>query len=99
MLSEVIELFPGRFVHIGGDECPKDCWRKCPRCQARKAAEHLQNEEQLQSYFIKRIEKFLESKQRRLIGWDEILEGGLAPHAAVMSCAARAGASLRPSRP
>ena len=85
VLSEVIELFPSKFIHIGGDECPKDRWNQCPLCQARMKAEHLKNENELQSYFVKRIEKFLDGKGRRLIGWDEILEGGLAPKASVMS--------------
>jgi hexosaminidase len=85
ILSEVIELFPGTYIHIGGDECPKVRWEECPDCQARIKAEGLADEHELQSYFIKRIEKFLLSKNRRLIGWDEILEGGLAPEATVMS--------------
>jgi hexosaminidase len=85
VLTEVMELFPGSFIHIGGDECPKTRWKVCPRCQARMAAEGLKTEHELQSYFIKRIEKFLGAHGRRLIGWDEILEGGLAPNASVMS--------------
>lgn len=85
VLSEVMELFPSRYIHIGGDECPKVNWKKCPRCQKRKNALGLKNEEQLQSYFIRRIEKFVNSKGRQIIGWDEILEGGLAPNASVMS--------------
>jgi hexosaminidase len=85
ILSEVVELFPGEYFHVGGDEANKANWKKCPRCQARIAAEHLKNEEELQSYFIRRIEKFLNAKGKRLIGWDEILEGGLAPNATVMS--------------
>ncbi len=85
ILFQVIELFPSRFVHIGGDECPKDHWRKCPICQAKIKAEKLQNEDELQSYFVRRIEQFLNSRGRRLIGWDEILEGGIAPNAAVMA--------------
>ena len=85
VLSEVIELFPSPYIHIGGDECPKDRWKQCPDCQARIKAENLEDEHQLQSYFIKRIEKFLLGKGRRLIGWDEILEGGLAPSATVQS--------------
>ena len=85
VLSEVIELFPSKFIHIGGDECPKDRWKKCPLCQERLKAENLKDENELQSYFVKRIEKYLASKGRRLIGWDEILEGGLAPNASVMS--------------
>ena len=85
VLSEVINLFPGVYVHIGGDECPKVRWKKCGQCQARIVAEGLQDEHELQSYFIKRVEKFLTANNRRLIGWDEILEGGLAPQATVMS--------------
>lgn len=85
VLAEVIELFPGTYVHIGGDECPKDRWKVCPKCQAKIKKEGLHNEHELQSYFIKRVETFLNKKGRRLIGWDEILEGGLAPGATVMS--------------
>jgi hexosaminidase len=85
VLTEVVELFPGTYFHIGGDESPKARWEKCPKCQARIKAEGLKDEHELQSYFIKRVEKFLLSKKKRLIGWDEILEGGLAPNAAVMS--------------
>ncbi|MBS1558805.1 MAG: family 20 glycosylhydrolase [Bacteroidetes bacterium] len=85
VLTEVIELFPSAYVHIGGDEVEKDSWKKCIRCQARIKSENLKNEDELQSYFIKRIEKFLISKNKKIIGWDEILEGGLAPQAAVMS--------------
>jgi len=92
VLSEVIELFPAPYIHIGGDECPKDRWEKCPKCQARIKAEGLKNEEELQSYFIKRIEKFLLTRNRRLIGWDEILEGGLAPAATVQSWRGMEGA-------
>lgn len=85
VLSEVIDLFPGQFVHVGGDEVPKLRWQNCVKCQARIKAEGLANETELQSYFIKRIEKFLSSKGKRLVGWDEILEGGIAPNATVMS--------------
>ena len=85
VLSEVVELFPSKFIHIGGDEAPKDRWKECPQCQARIKNEDLKNEHELQSYFIKRIAKVLKTKGKRLIGWDEILEGGLAPNAAVMS--------------
>ncbi len=85
VLSEVVDLFPGKYIHIGGDECPKDRWKTCPKCQARIKAEGLKDEHELQSYFIQRIEKFLLSKHRYIIGWDEILEGGLAPQATVMS--------------
>ncbi|MCU0461998.1 MAG: beta-N-acetylhexosaminidase [Bacteroidales bacterium] len=85
VLTEVIDLFPGTYIHIGGDECPKKRWEKCPLCQKRIKDEGLKDEHELQSYFIQRIEKFLISKGRNLIGWDEILEGGLAPEATVMS--------------
>ncbi|WP_456443392.1 beta-N-acetylhexosaminidase [Caldithrix abyssi] len=85
VLSEVAELFPGKYIHIGGDECPKDRWKTCPECQARMKKEGLKDEHELQSYFIHRIENFLLSKNRYIIGWDEILEGGLAPQATVMS--------------
>ncbi|MFZ5519010.1 MAG: family 20 glycosylhydrolase [Candidatus Zhuqueibacterota bacterium] len=85
VLSEVVELFPASYIHIGGDECPKDRWENCPKCQARIKTEGLKDEHELQSYFIQRIEKFLLTKERRIIGWDEILEGGLAPGATVQS--------------
>jgi hexosaminidase len=85
VLTEVMELFPSEYIHIGGDECPKTRWKKCPRCQKRMKEEGLRDEHELQSYFIKRIEKFVLSKGRKIIGWDEILEGGLAPEATVMS--------------
>ena len=85
VLSEVFDLFPGTYVHIGGDEADKTNWKKCPKCQARIKKEGLADENQLQSYFINRIERFVLSKNRRLIGWDEILDGGLAPQATVMS--------------
>jgi len=85
VLIEVLELFPSKYIHIGGDEAPKKRWEKCPKCQARIKKEGLTDEHELQSYFISRIEKFLNSNGRQIIGWDEILEGGLAPNAAVMS--------------
>jgi len=85
VLTEVLGLFPSKYIHIGGDEAAKDNWKACPKCQARMRIEGLKNEEELQSYFIQRIEKFLISKNRKLIGWDEILQGGLAPEATVMS--------------
>ena len=91
VLSEVCDLFPYEYIHIGGDECPKTSWEKCPKCQAKiqelgltdkdgESAEHF-----LQSYVITRIEKFINSKGRKIIGWDEILEGGVAPNATIMS--------------
>ena len=85
VLTEVMDLFPSKYIHIGGDECPKKRWEKCVKCQKRMKDEGLKNEMELQSYFIKRIEKFVTSKGRNIIGWDEILEGGLAPGATVMS--------------
>lgn len=85
VLNEVIDLFPGKYIHIGGDEVPKTNWKNCTDCQQLIRSESLENEDELQSYFIKRIEKFLNSKGRQLIGWDEILEGGLSPNATVMS--------------
>lgn len=99
VLDEVMELFPSSYIHIGGDECPKDAWMKCAHCQelikklglkddttpnAIDGKKHTK-EEKLQSYFITRMEKYLNSKGRNIIGWDEILEGGLAPNATVMS--------------
>lgn len=85
VLDEVIPLFPGTYIHIGGDESPKTRWKACPTCQQVIKREKLKDEHELQSYFIKRIEKYVSSKGRKIIGWDEILEGGLAPNAAVMS--------------
>ena len=85
VLDEVIALFPSKYIHVGGDECPKQRWHECPKCQKRIADEHLKNESELQSYFIKRIEQYVNSKGRQIIGWDEILEGGLSPGATVMS--------------
>jgi hexosaminidase len=85
VLDEVMELFPSRFIHIGGDEVWKEPWKKNPKAQERMKALGLKNEEELQSWFIKQFDTYLVSKGRRLIGWDEILEGGLAPGAAVMS--------------
>ena len=85
VLTEVMDLFPSPYIHIGGDECPKEAWKSCSKCQARKKAEGLKDEHELQSWFIQRIEKFVNAKGRKIIGWDEILEGGLAPNAAVMS--------------
>jgi hexosaminidase len=85
VINEVSALFPGTFFHVGGDECPKVRWSNCKRCQDRMAANGLKNEQELQSYFIKRVEKMLDARGKRLIGWDEILEGGLPPKATVMS--------------
>ena len=97
VLAEVIDLFPSEYIHIGGDECPKVRWKTCPKCQARIQKEGIKGdkkhsaEEYLQSYVIQRMEKFVESKGRHIIGWDEILEGGLAPNATVMSWRGVAG--------
>ena len=91
VLSEVIEVFPSEYIHIGGDECPKTQWEKCPKCQARIKALGIKDDDKhsaemyLQSFVINHAEKFLNSKGRRIIGWDEILEGGLAPNATVHS--------------
>lgn len=85
VLVEVMKIFPSHYIHIGGDEAPKDAWKNCPYCQKRIKDEGLKNEEGLQSYFIGRMEKFLNDHGRDIIGWDEILEGGLAPNATVMS--------------
>ena len=91
VLGEVADLFPSKYIHIGGDECPKDNWKQCAACQKRIKDNGLKNEVELQSYLTKRIETFLNSKGKSLIGWDEILEGGLAPRAAVMSWRGTAG--------
>lgn len=85
ILDEVVSLFPGEYIHIGGDECPKNRWKACPFCQKRIKDEGLKDEMELQSYFVKRIEQFVASKGKKLIGWDEILEGGLPERASVMS--------------
>ncbi len=85
ILDEVMELFPSKYIHIGGDEVPKTNWRKCIECQQTIKTKHLKDEHELQSYFIKQIDAYVNSKGRSIIGWDEILEGGLADNAAVMS--------------
>ena len=85
VLAEVMELFPSEYIHIGGDEAGKQDWKQCPDCQARMQAEGLASVEELQSYLIKRIERYLNAHGRQLLGWDEILEGGLSPNATVMS--------------
>ncbi len=85
ILTEVMDIFPSKIIHIGGDEAGKENWKKCPVCAKRMKDEHLASVDELQSYFIKRIEKFVNEKNRTVIGWDEILEGGLAPNAIVMS--------------
>lgn len=85
VLDEVIPLFPSKYVHIGGDESPKANWERCPNCQNRIKKEKLSDEHELQSYFVQRMEKYINGKGKQIIGWDEILEGGLAPNATVMS--------------
>lgn len=85
VLSEVIDIFPSKYIHIGGDEASKESWKVCPKCQKRIKDENLKDVSGLQSYTIKRVETFLKTQNRKLIGWDEILEGGLAPDATVMS--------------
>jgi hexosaminidase len=84
ILTEVFDLFPGKYIHVGGDEVPTRNWAKCAKCQARKETEHLKNDRQLESYFIQRMEKFINAHGRSLIGWSEIREGGLAQNAALM---------------
>ncbi len=85
VLTEVMDLFPSEYIHIGGDECPKTVWHKCPDCRKRMKAEGLRNEAELQSYVTARVEKFLNDHGRKIIGWDEILEGGVTPSATVMA--------------
>ena len=85
VLTEVMELFPSEYIHVGGDEAGKSAWKTCPKCQKRMKDEHLANVDELQSYLIHRIEKFLNNHGRCLLGWDEILQGGIAPNATVMS--------------
>lgn len=85
VLLEVMDIFPSKYIHIGGDECPKSRWNECPKCKKRMKDENCKDAHELQSYFIGRVEKFLNKHGRDIIGWDEILEGGLAPNATVMS--------------
>ena len=85
VLEEVMDVFPSKYIHIGGDEAGKQHWKTCPKCQQRMKEEGMESVDELQSYMIRRIEKFVLSKGRRIIGWDEILDGGLAPDATVMS--------------
>ena len=102
VLEEVLTLFPSEYIHIGGDEAPREAWAKCPECQKRMRREGLKSEAQLQSYFNRRIENFLSSRGRKMIGWDEILEGGVTPTSTIMSwrgteggiAAAKAGNSV-----
>ena len=91
VLTETMALFPSKYIHIGGDELDKKFWQQCPKCQKRMKDEGLKNVDELQSYFIKRAERFVNAKGRQIIGWDEILEGGLAPQATVMSWRGEAG--------
>jgi hexosaminidase len=99
VFTELMDIFPSEYIHIGGDECPKDEWKKCPLCQKRIKEEKLANEFELQSYVTRRVEAFLNAHGRQIIGWDEILEGGVTPSATIMSwrgtdggiAAARAG--------
>ncbi|RAJ10903.1 hexosaminidase [Chitinophaga skermanii] len=85
VLTEVMDIFPSKYIHIGGDEASKRAWKTCPKCKKRMDTEHLKDVDELQSYAVKRMEKFLVKNKRKLLGWDEILEGGLAPEATVMS--------------
>ena len=85
VMDEVLDIFPSQFIHVGGDECPKDAWKECAKCQKRIKENGLKDEHELQSWFITQMDHYLTSKGRRLIGWDEILEGGVAPQATVMS--------------
>jgi len=91
VLTEVIEVFPSEFIHLGGDECPKESWKTCPACQKRIQDEQLSDEHELQSYFVLRMEKWLHEHGRHLIGWDEILEGGISQSATIMSWRGAAG--------
>jgi hexosaminidase len=91
VLGEVLRLFPSPYIHTGGDEVPRDRWKTSPYAQARMKQEGLKSEDELQSYFTRRVERFLNSRGRKLIGWDEILQGGLAPRAVVMSWRGTAG--------
>ncbi|MFB9864377.1 beta-N-acetylhexosaminidase [Rufibacter immobilis] len=85
VLREVMAIFPSEYIHIGGDEVDKFYWEVCPKCQKRMQTENLKDAHELQSYFVKRMEKYLLANNKKLLGWDEILEGGLAPSATVMS--------------
>ena len=91
VLEEILEIFSSEYIHIGGDECPKLRWKECPKCQARIEAENLKDEHELQAWFVRHFDEWLRARGRRLIGWDEILEGGLEPTAAVMSWRGEAG--------
>ena len=91
VIDEVMDLFPGKYIHIGGDEAPKNRWKKCNDCQNLIKSEKLKDEHELQSYFITRMEKYINSNGKKIIGWDEILDGGLAPNATVMSWRGESG--------
>ena len=91
VLAEVVVLFPSKYIHLGGDEVDKNHWKNCPKCQAKMKVEGLKDVDELQSYFMRRMENYLISKNKKMIGWDEILEGGLAPEATVMSWRGEAG--------
>jgi len=91
VIDEVVQLFPAKYIHVGADECPKSNWKRCPNCQKIIKNNNLKDEHELQSYFVQRMEKYINSKGKTLIGWDEILEGGLAPNAVVMSWRGEAG--------
>lgn len=93
VIDEVVTIFPSKYIHIGGDEATKTNWEKCPHCQKRMQENGLKNTHELQSYFVKRMEKYINSKGKKIIGWDEILEGGLAPEATVMSWRGTKGGS------
>src|SRR5699024_2038497 len=92
VIDEIVEIFPGKYIHIGGDEAPKKRWEECDYCQQLIKQQGLKDELELQSYFVKRMEKYINGKGRDIIGWDEILEGGLAPNATVMSWTGTDGA-------
>ncbi len=94
VLTEVCDLFPGKYIHIGGDECPKDRWQESEFCQELMKQQGIKDEHKLQSYFVQRIGKFLQTKNKKLIGWDEILEGGIAEDATIMSWRGYAGGVL-----
>lgn len=85
VIDEVVTLFPSQYIHIGGDECPKERWKECPKCQARIANENLNDEKHLQSWFITEMEKYINAKGKTIIGWSEIMEGGIAPNAVLES--------------
>ena len=98
VLAEVLELFPSEYIHIGGDECPMTFWQKCPHCAARMRSEGLTEWRQLQNYATARVERFLNAHGRRLIGWDEILEGDVTPRRRSCRGAALRAACVRPAR-